>query len=127
MNTLLTLKEIRCCDCAMLFAMTDEFYQHRLANGRMFYCPAGHAQHFTARDDELAALKREKQSLQSQLTYAVTDAERQKREKINLKGQLTKTRNRIANGVCPCCNRTFQNVARHIAGQHPDFKTAVTE
>ncbi len=30
-------------------------------------------------------------------------------------------RERIVSGVCPCCNRTFQNLARHIAGQHPDF------
>jgi len=126
MNTLLTLKEVRCCDCAMLFAMTDEFYQHRLGNGRMFYCPAGHAQHFTQRDDELAELKRKTQSLQSQLTYAVTDAERAKRDRTTLKSQLTKTRNRIANGVCPCCNRTFQNVARHMDNKHPEFKAVVS-
>lgn len=29
--------------------------------------------------------------------------------------------------VCPCCNRTFQNVARHIAGQHPDYADLGTE
>lgn len=38
------------------------------------------------------------------------------------KGQNTRLKNRIAAGVCPCCNRSFQNVARHMAGQHPDFQ-----
>lgn len=36
------------------------------------------------------------------------------------KGQLTKLRNRIANGVCPWCQRSFANVARHVEHQHPD-------
>jgi hypothetical protein len=30
----------------------------------------------------------------------------------------------VANGVCPCCNRTFQNLARHMAGKHPDYEEA---
>ena len=38
------------------------------------------------------------------------------------KGQLTRARKRAANGVCPCCHRSFENVARHVAKQHPDFK-----
>lgn len=38
------------------------------------------------------------------------------------KGQATRLRNRIKAGVCPRCNRTFQNLQRHMAGQHPEFK-----
>lgn len=40
------------------------------------------------------------------------------------KGQITKMRNRIANGVCPVpgCKRSgFDNVASHIATVHPNF------
>ena len=37
------------------------------------------------------------------------------------KAAKTRIKNRIAAGVCPCCNRTFQNLAKHMAGQHPDF------
>src|SRR5690606_15231496 len=35
--------------------------------------------------------------------------------------QLLKERQRFANGVCPCCNRSFTNVARHMRTQHPDY------
>lgn len=24
-------------------------------------------------------------------------------------------------GVCPCCNRSFTNVRRHMTSQHPDY------
>lgn len=37
------------------------------------------------------------------------------------KGVVTKLKKRAANGVCPCCNRTFVDLARHMAGKHPTF------
>jgi len=39
------------------------------------------------------------------------------------KAAKTRLKNRVAAGVCPCCNRTFQNLARHMDHQHPDFKS----
>lgn len=47
--------------------------------------------------------------------------ESERRAHAATKGQLTKTKKRIANGVCPCCNRSFANLERHMAGQHPDY------
>ena len=29
---------------------------------------------------------------------------------------------RVHNGVCPCCKRSFQNLARHMAAKHPNAK-----
>lgn len=125
MNSILTLKEVRCIECSTLFGMSDDIYEHRLENGRLFYCPNGHSQYFPKRENELKKLKQEKQSLESQLSWAVQEAESAKREKTALKGQLTKTRNRVANGVCPCCHRTFKQLAAHMDNKHPDFKKAV--
>lgn len=36
------------------------------------------------------------------------------------RGQLTKARKRADAGVCQHCHRTFANVARHVAGHHPE-------
>lgn len=41
------------------------------------------------------------------------------------RGQTTKLKNRIAKGVCPCCQRSFQNLKRHMESQHPDFSTGM--
>ena len=27
----------------------------------------------------------------------------------------------MANGVCPCCNRSFENLRNHMHTQHPDY------
>lgn len=37
------------------------------------------------------------------------------------RGQVTRLKNRAAAGVCPCCNRTFHQLVRHMAAKHPDF------
>lgn len=37
------------------------------------------------------------------------------------RAKLVRDRARFANGVCPCCNRSFENVARHMRTQHPDY------
>lgn len=34
---------------------------------------------------------------------------------------------RIRNGVCPCCNRSFKDVHRHMKSQHPEFNPAVDD
>jgi hypothetical protein len=36
------------------------------------------------------------------------------------RGHLTRVKKRVQNGVCPKCNRTFQNLQRHMASQHGD-------
>ena len=36
-------------------------------------------------------------------------------------GQVTRLKNRAANGVCPCCTRHFQNLQAHMAKKHPDY------
>ena len=38
-----------------------------------------------------------------------------------MKGQVTRIKKRVANGVCPCCNRTFKDLAAHMSTQHPDY------
>lgn len=120
----LTLTEIVCCSCTTHFAMDVELQDRSLKLGGTFYCPNGHGQSYT--ETEVEKLRKQNQNLKSNLTWAQQEAETAKREKTNLKSQLTKTRNRIANGVCPCCNRTFVNVNRHMDTQHPDFKKAVS-
>ena len=37
------------------------------------------------------------------------------------KGQISKLKKRASAGVCPCCNRSFQNLRRHMGNKHPEF------
>jgi hypothetical protein len=31
---------------------------------------------------------------------------------------------RVGNGVCPCCNRTFEDLARHMKVKHREYSLA---
>lgn len=124
------MTEVECANCITHFGVDQALIKRCRETGRTFYCPLGHGN--VHRDSEVDRLKKQNQALTSQLTWAEQEAERNRvrlvavrREKASIKGQLTKTRKRIVNGACPCCNRTFANVARHVDSKHPDFKAAV--
>jgi Zn-finger nucleic acid-binding protein len=116
---------IECWNCSIDFGIGDSFMANRRKDGRVFYCPNGHGNYYNrGKTAEQVALERAQaerdaaRSLAQRESRRARTAEYQRRA---AKGQLTKTKKRIAAGVCPCCNRTFQNVAAHMAGQHPDY------
>jgi hypothetical protein len=66
---------------------------------------------------------------QEQVTYyaaqareATQAAARHKRVAAVYKGKHTQLKKRVANGVCPCCHRSFVALRRHIETKHPEFK-----
>jgi hypothetical protein len=121
----LTLTEVVCCKCGIHFAMDTNFYQNCMDDdNKTFYCPNGHPQHFTV--NEIDKLKKENKALNDSLYFKDQELQKVKVEKANAKRRLTITQKRIANGICPCCNRSFQNVARHMTSKHPDFKEVVS-
>lgn len=127
---ILTITEIVCCSCFTHFGMDSNMNQQRLNDGKAFYCPNGHKQWYS--ESEVDKLKKANQRLKSDNAWysgragrLEKDLEDTKRSRAAIKGQLTKTRKRIVNGVCPCCNRTFGDLAAHITVKHPDFKEVV--
>ena len=120
------LDVISCGTCEIPFAIPS--YMNRVAkdDGRSFYCPNGHkiSYHTTEADQLRAKLEREerwRKNAETRAQAARDQAESAERSRAAYKGQLTKVKKRVGNGVCPCCNRTFANLGRHMAGQHPEF------
>ena len=114
------------CWCGMRHAVPAELadYQERSHNDgrdvKGIYCPLGHT-HVPA-GKGAAELEREKRERAEARTKAVADQlQSEARAHRATKGQLTKARKRIGKGVCPCCNRHFANVERHMTTQHPDY------
>jgi hypothetical protein len=127
------LATIECANCHMVFGIPTSFERDRRDDHASFYCPAGHSQWFPHKSDKeklAAQLERERQRLDAERTrseYLRREVDRQKRKTAAQKGQLTKTKNRIKNGICPCCNRTFVDLGRHMSTQHPNYaEEAVT-
>lgn len=104
------------CTCGIAFAIPYELDRQMHERGKSVFCPRGHQWHYTTTLEE--ELKRERVSHRA--TRELLEAE--ERSHRSTRGQLTRARKRAQAGLCPCCQRTFANVARHMATKHPDFK-----
>jgi len=104
----------------VLFAMPAHLTKARRSDKQIFFCPNGHTLSFTKSEvDRLKEeLAREKEAAQR----ARDESARKDRLLSAARGQATKIKKRISNGVCPCCNRTFINLHRHMGTKHPDWK-----
>lgn len=134
------LDVMECHHCHMTYAMTQGFRAARRKDHQTFWCPAGHGAHYPAQSNE-ERLAKELKDAQAALsrsraaTRAATDqaeAAEKARARAELRrraavGSNTKLKNRIANGVCPCCRRSFQDLHKHMAGQHPDYALSATD
>ena len=126
-----TLESTTCCKCQGIFALTAQFIKHSKEVGRAqpHFCPyCGISQSW--HDGEIDRLRKEKAALERQVEYQREQKESARREasyfrksRDGMKGQLVRVRNRVQAGVCPCCNRTFANLARHMATKHPKEET----
>jgi hypothetical protein len=121
-----TFEMIDCANCHVVFGLGEEHVARLRKSGANFYCPAGHTLSFG--ESEVDKLRKEVEQakaqagrLEGRVTHWRDQAAAAERSRIAYQGQATRLRNRIGKGVCPCCNRTFANVERHMSGQHPDF------
>jgi len=132
MSIFTTLVECRCGECDVVFGMTETMNAQRKADGKTFYCPNSHPRAY--RETEATRLRRERDRLAQQIAYKddriknLSEAkEAAERRAAAARGQITKIKKRVGHGVCPCCNRTFENLARHITSKHPTFVAEAAE
>lgn len=122
----IALEHHTCPNCFIEFAVPPRLIQERRIDKESFYCPNGHSMSF--QQSELDRVKTELDRAKRDLKWAREAADRN-RERANkterqlraTKGALTRVKKRVGKGVCPCCNRTFINVQRHMASQHPQY------
>ena len=116
-----------CCHCGMVCGLEEKYHSELLLSKETFYFPSGHGQHYTG-PSETTRLRQQLDQATADAAWqskkrclAEADAAYERRRAGAARGQLTKAKKRTANGVCPCCNRSFVALQRHIAGQHPNY------
>ena len=119
-----TLQTIECGTCGIIHAIPETLYDSCYEEGGFWHCPLGHSRGWSE-----GKIERDEASLKTKLDRAIKEKEwaeqnanNQKKKATALKGQVTKLKNRAKAGVCPCCNRTFKQLASHMKNKHPEFK-----
>jgi hypothetical protein len=126
------LEVVTCPVCGIVYALPATMLANARKRGKwdiMWYCPNGHQLGFgeNEAETELARLKKtlERQSdragrLAADLDQTRAELRGQKARGTRFKHERDRERQRVANGVCPCCSRHFEDLASHMANKHPD-------
>lgn len=125
---------VRCFTCGVPFGITAELYRRVVekATGAV-YCPACGQETCWRESSADRRIKQLTQQLQTADTRANTAnrharlvgqrADRVEGSLRATRGVVTRMKNRVSRGVCPCCKRHFANLERHMDTKHPSYAT----
>jgi len=121
-----TLNHYTCPTCGVIYGLEANLDAKRREDGREFYCSNGHSlsYHETAlmRSEKAAKRAQELLDWERRANQSLRDEKtRLERSRSAIAGAKTRLQNRIKHGVCPCCNRTFKQLAEHMKAKHPEF------
>lgn len=94
---------------------------NRGSDGIQFYCAYGHGQHFIIGESKETKLRRERDQLKQEAARLEEEASLALVRAEKAERATTRLKKRSSAGTCPCCARTFSNMAEHMKHQHPEF------
>lgn len=113
---------LTCChtDCGISFAVPAWWHKGKRETHAWFHCPNGHRQHFSAESD-LEKMRRERDMARQEIARVEQAAAEQRQRAERAEKEAKKLKKRASSGTCPCCQRSFSNMATHMRKQHPTF------
>lgn len=133
LETKISFDLFNCTECGAHIALTANHERSLRESHQTFYCPNGHPQYFPGKTDaeklrdalhsadieksRLAKAAREAELLANDAALRQAVAER----------ETARLKKRTRAGICPCCNRTFIQLARHMKSKHPSIDGRVNK
>lgn len=129
------LTEMNCGLCGGTYAINERYRAQKAQEGGGWHCPycQGSWGYFGDHNEnarlkrELAAQKKRTEWAEQATKQAQQRADSWKLRERAQRAAKTRIKKRVAAGVCPCCTRSFANLARHMKGQHPDYAADLVE
>lgn len=115
--------EMQCGTCGVWHAFPMTRYNAARREGGFWTCPNGHSRGWKKGEEqeEINKIRRERDRLLQQSAQKDDEISQREREISSQKRIVNKLKKRASAGTCPCCQRTFSNMAIHMRNQHPDF------
>lgn len=115
------VQAIRMAGCGHVTYLSADHVRARREDHRSYFCSTcGRSNYFPAESD----VERERRLRTAAEEQRDTLRERNQETKRQLSAQkaaATRLKNRVGRGVCPCCNRTFRHLQKHMRTKHPEF------
>lgn len=126
--TSVELTTINCGCCGGTYAINETYREKAYKASSSWtcpYCKVGWG--YAAKNGEteqlkkkLADLEKQNKSITERAEYLQKEGDHFRKSRDAIKGQLTQVKKRIHAGVCPCCNRSFLNLVRHMQIKHAE-------
>lgn len=116
------LQTVICGTCGVVHAIPAVMYSTLKDEGGFWHCPNGHSRGWgkgTLRA-RIEAAEAELERERERKAAALSRANRAEQQLTRTEKTLQRERKRTAAGVCPCCHRTFVQLARHMKCKHPE-------
>ena len=129
------LVEIECGGCGWVYAIPRLMHQEAQERGLRWRCPNRQCSWESVgfSETELQRLRKETERAKNAQKWAEECTARARKEArsaiasaVATRGHMTRIKKRVGNGVCPCCKRTFRDLARHMTGKHPTWNKETT-
>jgi hypothetical protein len=115
------LVERTCGECGITFGVPKQFDEERRRNHSLgWFCPNGHNRVYLGKT-EAEKLRDQLADKDRQLAYERERASTNFTARVKAEAEARRIKKRVSGGACPCCKRSFTNVARHMKTKHPDF------
>ena len=116
------LTEMNCGVCGGTYAINERYRRDKYEKGHGWHCPYCQCTWGYFNDSENSRLKRELAAESARKTAALERANAAEAEARKLAASKKRLDKRIRAGTCPCCHRTFKQLAAHMANKHPEVK-----
>ena len=120
------LTTVSCGCCGGVYAIAESYHERARKERTSWTCPYCEAgwgfEHLRKKDrSRMQQLEDQRDRMANQLAVEKRRHRHTEAQRRAEKGHKTRLQKRAKGGACPCCNRTFTDLQRHMASKHPDF------
>ena len=119
------LTTLQCGSCGVWHAIPTTMHASAVEAGGFWTCPNGHRRGYTEGRKAREEVLRERDRLRQKLAERDDTIAKEMSARMKAEAALKSAKSRAARGVCPCCNRTFLNVQKHMRTKHPEAVQAI--
>lgn len=115
------LYEINCGECGGVYAITEKYRVHKYDIGGSWHCPYCQVGWGYSGKGKLQLAEKALAEEKARKTAALARAN-ELEAKLAVEVEMARLKAmRAKNGTCPCCTRTFKQLAAHMKNKHPEY------
>ena len=115
----------QCGTCAVWHTVPEIVYDCHRREGGFHSCPNGHSRGWSKGTEEIERenIRRERDRLKQDAARLEEEASLARVRAEKAEAATKRLKKRASAGTCPCCSRTFANMAEHMKQKHPETLT----